>query len=299
MVLAGGPDRERAVSLESGAAVGAALAEAGHEVRQRDIAPGDPRPLEEFRAWPGDLLFPALHGPWGEGGGLQAMLAERAVPALAPEPTAAERCMDKARTKACLQEAGLPTPPFELGPPDGNWTLGPPLAVKPRAEGSSIDIRLCRDERAWRDARRALAHHRELLVERLVEGREITVGVLAEEAGELEALPPLEIVPQAGFYDYAAKYERDDTAYRFEIPLPAETLAAIRETARAAHAALDAGPLSRIDLIVDADHTPWILEANTMPGFTSHSLLPKAAARAGLALPALVDRLVRGPGVSP
>src|SRR5690606_8878638 len=151
--------------------------------------------------------------------------------------------------------------------------------------------RICRDEAAADAARADLhARHPKLLLERFIAGREITVGVIVspEAPGGYIALPPIHIVPAVEFYDYQAKYERDDTQYRFDIDLPEPKLSALRQAALSAFFALGCRHLSRIDFIVDAEQRPWILEVNTLPGFTSHSLLPMAAAQAGIPLEALV-----------
>ena len=124
-------------------------------------------------------------------------------------------------------------------------------------------------------------------------GREVTIGVVEDERGTPVALPPIQIVPATAFYDYAAKYERDDTQYRFDLGLDDARVAALQRTAVAAFTALNVRHLGRVDLFVDDAGRPWIIEINTMPGFTTHSLLPMASAHAGRPLPQLVDHLVR------
>lgn len=297
LVLAGGPDRERPVSLQSGAQVAAALREAGHEVLERDISPDDLTALDAFTAWDGDVIFPVLHGRWGEGGGLQHILDERGLPYVGCSGPAAELCMDKHRTKMVLTSKSLPTPPCELLGPGQRLTLRPPLVLKAVDEGSSLGLAICRDAKAVSAARRRLGRqYPRLLAEQFIAGKEITVGIIApaDDAGPAyHALPPIQIVPATEYYDYQAKYDRDDTRYLFEIDLPADVLGRVSELALAAHRALGVRHLSRVDFIVDAHHQPWILEINTIPGFTTHSLLPMAARQAGLTLPALVDRLAR------
>lgn len=296
MVLAGGPDRERPVSLQSGHTVVQALKQAGHEVLQRDPMPDDLACLEEFASWQGDVIFPVLHGPWGEGGPLLRELEARNFRFVGCDSIAAALCMDKIRAKEALQRAGLPTPPFEVIERGSQRTMPAPLVIKPPCEGSSIDLAICRDEAtADRKLAELLEKYDRLLLERFTPGREITVGVIAdvEAPGGYVALPPIHIVPAVEFYDYQAKYERDDTQYRFDIDLPGERINAIKQAALSAFFTLGCRHLSRIDFIVDTDMKPWILEVNTLPGFTSHSLLPMAANRAGVSLPQLTDRLVR------
>lgn len=294
LVLAGGPDREREVSLRSGAEVSAALKTAGHRVEQRDICETDVSALDHFKTWPGDVIFPVLHGPWGEGGGLQQLLEARGLPFVGTRSAAAELCMDKPATKTALASAKLPTPAHQVVRAHEPIALDPPVVIKPTHEGSSIGMAICHDRDAITAAQAKLsAVYPTLLVERYVAGREITVGVLGEANGAATALPPIEIVPAATFYDYHAKYDSDQTQYRFDIDLPDALMARLRALAVQAHRMLGARHLSRVDFIVDEAGELWILEINTLPGFTTHSLLPMAAARAGLAMPALVDRLAR------
>lgn len=297
MVLAGGPDREHEVSLHSGESVAAALETAGHDVRIANLTPGDERALDQFQQWQGDCIFPALHGRWGEGGGAQTLMENRGLRYVGSTPLIAELCMDKHRSKLVVQDHNIPTPPWHILAPGEACPLEPPVVVKPIDEGSSIELTICLDEQTRDHAIHELAqHHPRVLVERYIAGREMTVGILAHEppAAGYEVLPIIEIVPKTAFYDYQAKYLRDDTEYRFDINhVPVESLHAMRDHARAAHSALAARHLSRVDFILDHQGTPWFLEVNTMPGFTDHSLLPKAAAKSGLTMPQLCDRLVR------
>lgn len=295
MVLAGGPDRERAISEMSGQAVAEALQQAGHETLVRDINLNDDSALAEFADWSGDCIFPALHGGWGEGGGVQQLLETRGFAYVGSTPRVAELCMDKHRCKLALADREVPTPHWELITPGSKPTLDPPVVVKPLDEGSSIDLSICRTKRDRDKAVRELKHnYARVMVEQFVTGRELTVGIIGREPGEAgyEALPVIQIVPAAEFYDYEAKYFRDDTQYRFDTDVPDDVLAQVQQLAVRCHSELAVRHLSRVDFILDADHQPWFLEINTMPGFTTHSLLPMAARRTGLEMPALVDRLV-------
>lgn len=285
LVLGGGPDRERAVSLNSAAEVAAALRAAGHTTMERDILPDDLSALDERC----DVVFPVLHGPWGEGGPLQKLLVERDVVFVGSGPEAARLAMDKAATKRIAVERGIATPPSQVVDAAHRRTIEPPAVAKPIDDGSSVGITIARDgESLDRAIESLLAERSQALVERFVAGKEITVGIVADQP-----LAPIEIAPATAFYDYRAKYDRDDTAYRFEIDLPAETLDEARAGALALHRAIGCRHLSRVDFIVDAEARPWLLEINTMPGFTTHSLLPMAARRGGMDMPALCDRLVR------
>ncbi|MEM7625056.1 MAG: D-alanine--D-alanine ligase [Planctomycetota bacterium] len=300
MVLAGGPDREREVSLQSGKQVAAALREAGHEVIQRDMGPDDLAALDEFALWSaeapeGGAVFPIFHGRWGEGGPAQMILDERGVRYVGCREAAARLCFDKTKTKQVLKDAGLPTPDFELVNAVEKPTLTPPVVVKPNDEGSSIDLEICHTadqlDKAWAGLS---PRHDALLVERFVAGRELTVGVIEDpdNRGCVRALPPIQIVPATDFYDYEAKYVRDDTQYRFDFA-PHDLDQTLRDLACDTFTALGCRHLARVDLFLDESDRPWIIEVNTLPGFTSHSLLPMAARKSGLSMPALVDRLVR------
>lgn len=286
LVLKGGPDAEREVSLRSGGMVAAALRRAGAEVHEQTIdRPG----LAELRAMPGEVVFPVLHGPWGEGGVLQELLEQDGRPYVGCAPAAARLAMDKPASKRAVAEVGVPTPDSQVLRAGDRLTLSPPLVLKPCDDGSSVDLRVCG---TVEDAERARAelHPRRpvLLAESFVAGREVTIGLLEDRE-----LPLIEVRPKCGLYDYEAKYNRDDTEYRMDPELPAGVADAIRRWARAAWKRLGLRDVARMDFMLDA-RGAWFLEANTMPGFTDHSLVPKAAAHAGLPMERLVIKLVEG-----
>lgn len=301
LVLAGGPDRERPVSLESGKTVSASLTKAGHEVIVRDIGPDNLAALDEFKTWKGDAIFAALHGGWGEGGALQTILDARKIPYVGCRAVAAALCMDKYETKLKLSAAKLPTLPYELVGANDKPTIKAPMVIKAPREGSSIDLSICKtQEKADAALKDLRTRHSHLMIEQFCKGMELTVGVLADEPNgkpvKYNALPPIRIIPATEHYSYEAKYTRDDTQYLLEpakIGLTQAELDAIKSLAVKAFNVLGCRHMSRVDFIVDEKKNPWILEVNTIPGFTGHSLLPMAAGHAGIALPALVDRLVR------
>ena len=293
MVLAGGPDREREVSLKSGATVTASLKAAGHDVIQRDIGPYNLGALDEFASWKGDVIFPVLHGSWGEGGPLQRILEARGIKFTTCRSAAAELCMDKHQAKLRLIEHGLPTPNFEYVAAGEPGKIKAPAVVKAPREGSSFDLVICRTDEALAKARADLeTRHPRLLIEQFVKGKELTVGVI-QDSGGLRTLPPIHIIPATEYYDFDAKYDRNDTQYLFKIDLPATALTEIKRIALEAAKAAGVRHMCRIDIIVDPENRPWILEINTIPGFTDHSLLPKAAKEAGISLPDLVDGFAR------
>lgn len=324
LVLAGGPDREREVSLNSGAEVSAALSSLGHEVRLRDVGPTDLSALDEFVQWtappvpalsrgegepqrqPPAIIFPVMHGSWGEGGALQRILDERGLPYVGCRSDAAERCMDKFLTKEALSAAGVPTPAYEHLTAAQRRRLEPPVVIKAPREGSSIDLFICHHAEDARRARSRLHHrHPHVLVEKFVPGMELTVGVLGfkppEEARAVDgavspgvtALPPIQIVPAVEYYDYEAKYNRDDTQYILDIDLPPDVIASVKALAVRTFEVMGVRHMCRVDFIVDREHRPWVLEVNTIPGFTTHSLLPKAAAKAGMPMPTFCELLCR------
>jgi D-alanine-D-alanine ligase len=286
LVLKGGPDAEREVSLKSGGMVAAALRRAGLEVNEIAID----RPSQaELAGMAGDVIFPVLHGPWGEGGPMQEMLERDGRPYVGCTPAAARLSMDKPASKRAVAEVGVPTPAAQVIGPNDTLTLPAPLVLKPCDEGSSVDLRICLDTAQVERARAELHPHRPtLLAESFIRGREVTIGLLADRD-----LPIIEVRPKGGTYDYEAKYLRDDTQYLLDPPLPAGVAEAVRRHARAAWNRLGLRDVSRLDFMVD-ERGPWFLEANTMPGFTDHSLVPKAAAHAGIPMERLVRSLAEG-----
>lgn len=300
LVLRGGPDRERDVSLQSGAQVAQALRDGGHTVYERDITPDDLSALEDGKKLGVQVVFPVLHGPWGEGGPMQVILDEAGFAYVGCHEAAARLCMDKWETKQALQESRLPTAEAELIERGDKRSIPAPCVVKAIDEGSSYGLAVCQtEEQADEATARLFNEHDRLMVERFVKGKELTVGVIedlpvdGEPSEGAVSLPPIHIVPAAAFYDYEAKYTRDDTQYLFDIDLPPACLRHITDIAKQAFETLGCRHLARIDFIVDEQLYPHILEANTMPGFTSHSLVPKAAKHMGITFPDLCDHLVR------
>ncbi len=290
-VLCGGPSAEREVSKVSGRAVIEGLRLAGHEVFGADINPNDLSALDH----PADVIFPVLHGAFGESGELQEILESRGLAFVGCGSAASRIGIDKAKTKQVWLAAGLPTAPFEViradsyDPVTGPAAIAPPCVVKAIDSGSSIDVFICKDRPAMLDAcRRVLASHPRAMVERFIDGIELTVGILEEKP-----LDPIRITTTREFFDYTAKYEGNFARHHFDTHLDESRVRQVRELARRAHEALGGRDLSRIDMILDAEQRPFLLEINTMPGFTPKSLLPEAAAHAGIEFPQLVDRLVR------
>lgn len=285
LVLGGGPDREREVSLKSAAAVAAALRKAGHDVAQSDIMPDNLAALDT----PCDVVFPVMHGRWGEGGPLQRILELRGLKFVGADHRAAGTAMDKVASKQVAERQGVPTPIYQqLGATTG-LILDPPMVLKPLAEGSSVGVTVCHTLDQVHAAREAgHQHYAYLLAERFIKGREVTVGIIGDRV-----LPPIEIRPAAPFYDFQAKYDRDDTRYVFDIDMPAANIERMKADAMKLHKAIGCRHLSRVDFIVDDAGRHWFLEINSLPGFTDHSLVPMAARKVGMEMDQLCDHLVR------
>jgi D-alanine-D-alanine ligase len=287
LVLMGGPDAEREVSLLSGAAVAQALRDCGRfDVIERVV---DEPSAEDLDALGGDVVFPVLHGPWGEGGPLQELLETVERPYVGSQPAAAALAMDKLATKHIVSGDGVRTPCARRLEAGDECDLAPPLVLKPIDDGSSVDLDICRSDADVVSARSRLHPARgAVMAESYVTGREITVGIVGTQP-----LPLIEIIPSAAveFYDYEAKYLRDDTRYDVDPMLPADLGEQCMNAAVAAFMGVGCRDLARVDFIL-SDDGPWFLEINTMPGFTTHSLVPMAAATLGLDMPALCGLLV-------
>lgn len=275
LLLSGGPDAEREVSLTGARAVESALRDDGWTVHHHAI---DTPALAEIRALPGEVVFPLLHGRWGEGGPLQDLLERDGRPFVGCAPRAARLAMDKVASKCEALAIGLPvTATCIFDPRDEACPLDLPVVVKPVHEGSTVGLWVCTTPAQWRRAQQATAAAaRPAMVEPFIPGRELTVGVV-----DGRALPIIEIVPKYGLYDYDAKYTRDDTRYLLEPDLPGALARDLGAWSLALARRIGAIDIARIDWRLDERECPWLLEINTMPGFTSHSLVPMAAAHPG------------------
>lgn len=291
-VMLGGDSAEREVSLKSGAAVLAALRAKGV-----DAYPFDPqeKPLEALHSENFSRVFIALHGRGGEDGSLQGALNLLNIPYTGSGVLASALAMDKWRCKLVWAAAGLPVPQYEIVTAASDFSaiearLGLPLFVKPANEGSSIGISKVKAAGGLRAAYELAAEYDACVIaERFLAGGEFTVGILGDRA-----LPVIRIVPQTEFYDYAAKYSRDDTEYRIPSGLGEAQEAAMRGMALRAFAALGGRGWGRVDVMLDAEGCTWCLEANTSPGMTDHSLVPMAARAAGIEFGDLVLQVLEG-----
>jgi len=283
-VLMGGPSPEREVSLRSGAAVARGLRAAGYDVAEADPADGQLRLAPDVEA-----VFIALHGAFGEDGAVQALLQQRGLPYTGAGAEASRVAFDKRRSKRVFAAQGIPTPAYAVAQDAGACPLPLPVVVKPARQGSSLGLHRVFAAADWApalaDARR---YDAAVLVEQFIAGRELTVGFVGADA-----LPVVEIRAPDGLYDYRAKYTAGLTEYLVPAPLPAPLAAACQALAARVFAALDGRDLGRVDLRLTPAGELFVLELNTIPGFTETSLLPKAARAAGMEFPELCDRIMR------
>jgi D-alanine-D-alanine ligase len=291
-VLCGGIGSERSVSLLSGDTIYNALQRGGMNTILHDIHPDDLSILDDASI---DAFFLALHGRFGEDGQLQSVLEQKKLAFTGSGSKASQLAFDKVAAKKVFNEAGLSlarqvvlndsTSPGKLI--EQFKSFPSKVVVKPVCEGSSVGVEIhCDLNAATQAAIRCREQFGNCMVEEFITGRELTVGLL-----EGKALPVLEIRPKTKFYDYQAKYENDTTEYLFDTVSDAVLINRMQSDAEKAFAALGCRHLGRIDFILTEDGTPYVLEMNTLPGFTSHSLLPMAAAKAGIPAEELCKRI--------
>ena len=287
-VLFGGTSAEREVSLNSGSRVLAALQGQGIDAHAFDPAS---QPLDALKGY--DRAFIALHGRHGEDGTIQGALEVMHIPYTGSGVLASALAMDKFRTKLMWRAAGLPIPDYAVLTADSDFAeveeqLGLPLFVKPAHEGSSIGITKVKQRGALKAAYEAAAKLDPLVIaEKGVLGGEYTVGIIGDEA-----MPIIKIEPATEWYDYEAKYNRDDTKYLCPCGLPEAKEMEIRKGALEAFRVLGGRGWGRVDFLMDEDGKHYFLEVNTAPGMTDHSLVPMAARVSGLDYPALVRRVL-------
>lgn len=277
-VLMGGDSTEREISLRSGKAIAAALRSQGLLV----VEIGEKEPVREgVLASSIDAAFIALHGKNGEDGTIQQFLEDQRIPYTGSGVAASRLAIDKIRAKETFMSHGIPTPAFQVLTKHSRLKISIrkfPVVVKPARQGSSIGVTVVRDKKDLNRAiEEALSYDEEVLIEEFIQGRELTVGVLGENP-----LPVVEIRPKTGVYDFTSKYTAGMTEYLAPAPLDEKTSHAIRQAGLAAHQALGCRDLSRTDILLSSDGKFFVLEVNTIPGFTQTSLLPKAARASGI-----------------
>ncbi|MBX3741098.1 MAG: D-alanine--D-alanine ligase [Akkermansiaceae bacterium] len=289
-VLMGGPGAERDVSLATGKAILKALTDAGYDAVAVDVT-GTTIDLPEGT----DLAFNAIHGTFGEDGQLQDFLEARGIPYTGAGSASSKLAINKTLAKERFVAAGVPTARSEtLSLSPGllpNPTIKAPLVVKPPLEGSSVGIQIVKEQDQVPTALlKAAEKYDEVLLEEFIEGKELTVGIL-----DGTPLPVVHIIPPDGDYDFSSKYPwlsgGKGSQYICPAELDEDTTRAVQEAALAAYNALGIEVYARVDVLLDKDNRPFVLEANTIPGMTETSLLPKAAAAAGIPFPALCQTI--------
>jgi len=291
-VILGGKTAEREVSLNSGALVLTALRARGIDAHAFDPAE---QGIEALIAGRYERAFIALHGRFGEDGTLQGALEWLGLRYTGSGVLGSALAMDKLRAKRLWMAEGLPTPPFEILDAKSDLRavakrLGLPLMVKPVNEGSSIGMSKVRAAGGLEEAYAlAVNYDRAVIAEKFIEGSELTAGILGEQA-----LPLIKLETPRDFYDYQAKYLADDTRYLIPCGLPAAREREIQHLCLQAFRALGCSGWGRVDLMLDRAGDPWLLEVNTVPGMTDHSLVPMAARAAGLAYEDLCMRILEG-----
>ncbi len=291
-VLMGGISSEREISLRSGTAIAAALRSRGHAVVPIDVTSAelgnhlDPSSV--------DVAFIALHGRFGEDGQVQQQCEALGLPYTGCGPKASALALDKICSKERFVSRGVSTPPFEVlekwdeSTPSTLVRLGLPVVVKPALEGSSIGLTIVREKNDLAGAVAvALEYGTRVLVETFVEGKELTVGILGDTL-----LPVIQIVPKSGVYDYHSKYTPGETSYLVPAPLDAGTADKVQAAAWQAFLSAGCEDLGRVDVILDRCGKVFVLEINTIPGFTETSLLPKAAKAAGIGFDVLCEKIM-------
>lgn len=292
-VLMGGSSGEREVSLKSGAAVLAALVAQGVDAYAFD--PRD-KPLHDLGSF--DRVFINLHGRFGEDGCIQGALEMLQIPYTGSGVMASAIGMDKWRTKLLWRATNVVTPDFELVTADSDFAaieakLGLPLFVKPANEGSSIGITKVKTAGGLKAAYELAAQADPLVIaEQFIGGGEYTVGIISDQANGFQTLPIIRIVPKNEFYDFEAKYLRDDTEYLCPCGLSAEIEAQIQREALLAFRSVGCNGWGRVDFLMDEAGKHYFLEVNTSPGMTDHSLVPMAAKATGISFEQLVIRIL-------
>lgn len=290
-ILYGGDSAEREVSLESGAAVAEGLSQLGHRTKLFDVRED---PVSSIHWSPFDTAFVALHGTYGEDGGVQAELAQLGVRYTGSSTEASQCAFDKLAAKQRFSEAGIPTPEHRPihndDPPESVAAkaneIGYPLVVKPARQGSSVGVSIVSDSTQLKAAvDLCFQHDTKGLIETGIAGEEWTVGLI-----NYRCLRPVQIESATKFYDYKAKYQDDRTQYHVaDLESQRQLIGEIQTVSRDACAVVGTSGVARVDLRLDPAGKPWVLEINTVPGFTSHSLVPKAAAASGISFPELCE----------
>lgn len=300
-VVLGGPSSEAEISRITGGAIAAALREKGYNAKEVELVPD--RLLSQLHAMNAKVVFNAVHGKYGEDGRLQSLLEAAGIPYTGCGVLASAVSMDKSATKRFLQSAGISTPRClilhrrECGDVAAVKEqilreFGVPVVIKAASQGSSIGVFIIKDEAEIEAAlKESFSYSANVLAEECIQGKELTVAIM-EEAGEPKPLPVIWIAPHSGAYDFHSKYTKGATDYHCPAPLGEAITAHVQQLAVAAYNVLGLSGVARIDVMLDEQGQGYVLEANTVPGMTATSLVPKAAAAIGISFPDLCERIL-------
>ena len=289
-VLMGGLSSEREISLLSGQAVLAGLGRRGYRAVPIDVDRSLCEPLKEERI---EVAFIALHGRWGEDGVVQGLLEMMAIPYTGSGVLASALAMDKCLCKVLMESLAIPTPAYKISSSREDCSFPLPFVIKPAREGSSVGISIVRAESEVGPAvETAFAYVTKVLIEKYVEGREITVGIVNGNA-----LPIVEVRPRSGVYDFTSKYTKGMTDYVVPAEITSDVERAAKEEALEIWRRFDLAGCARIDMIVDHGSVPQVIDVNTSPGMTETSLVPKAWEHLGRTFDELVEEILQGAGL--
>lgn len=289
-VLMGGLSSEREISLKSGQAVLEGLGRRGYQAVPIDV---DRSLYEQLKKEGVEVAFIALHGRWGEDGVVQGLLEMMGIPYTGSGVLASALAMDKCLCKILMESLAVPTPPYKICSTQEDCSFSLPFVVKPAREGSSVGISIVRAQtEAGRAVETAFTYGHKVLIEKYVEGREITVGIVNGSA-----LPIVEVRPRSGVYDFVSKYTKGMTEYIVPAEIPSDVERAAKEEALEIWRRFDLAGCARIDMIVDHGSVPLVLDVNTSPGMTETSLVPKAWEHLGKTFDELVEEILQGAGL--
>jgi len=303
-VLYGGESEEREVSLKSGQAIYKALKDEGLDVVKMDV---DRKMLKEIEREKIDVAVLALHGGWGEDGTIQAVCKLMEIPFTGPDLLGSALALNKVMAKKIFKSEDIPTPPWKVISQEETTKrgyldrlakkleeeFGLPIVLKPTLQGSSVGLKVVKEKMNLKSSiKESMKYGKCLLVEKYLRGTEVTVGILGL-GPNLEPLPVVEIIPKRGVYDFKSKYTQGETEYIVPARLPKKLYKETQLLALQAFKALNLDIVARIDMLIEEDRNLYVLEANTNPGMTATSLLPKAALAAGYEFSKLLKRMIQ------
>ncbi|MBU0579996.1 MAG: D-alanine--D-alanine ligase [Candidatus Margulisbacteria bacterium] len=291
-VLMGGPSREREISLRSGKNVLNSLKRQGFNAVEIIVDGNDQFLKKDLKEKKIEVAFVILHGAYGEDGQVQELLESINIPYTGSDPEASRITMNKLLTKQVLQKANLPTPEYQAIKAITEVSLAVPLVIKPVCEGSSFGVSIVKEKKYLiPQLEKTFQEFPDIFIEKFINGKEVTVGIIGTDKN-IQALPILELVPHAEFYDYEAKYTPGKTSFILPAKLDDKTTKNVQNIALQAHLVTGCNGMSRVDFIIDEHNQPWITEINSIPGMTDQSDLPAEAKVAGISFDELVYKIL-------